>query len=89
MEGRIAKEAKTIARAGPDARHNRLSGVLSGLPVYKGRIPLSGTGKRGGARLIYYCDEQSLVLLFIYAKNAKSGVPVKEINDALLQAGLA
>lgn len=47
LEGRIAKETKTIARAGPDARHNRPSGVLSGLPVYKGRIPLSGTGKRG------------------------------------------
>ena len=83
----LEKEIRNIARLGPDPRHDRLPGVNK-KPVYKCRIPLNRKGKRGGARLIYYCDERSLVLLFIYAKNAKDGVPVMAINDALSQAGL-
>ena len=43
-------------------------------------------GKRRGARIIYYCDEERVVALFIYAKNTISDIPVKEIKDALKNA---
>ena len=42
--------------------------------VRKVRVPASGRGKRGGARVIYYYYDASLPLfaLAVYAKNVKS-----------------
>ena len=57
-------------------------------PVYKRRLPLDGKGKRGGARLIYYCDGERIVLLAIYAKSAREDIPTRAINEALSNAGL-
>ncbi|MGH8021588.1 MAG: type II toxin-antitoxin system RelE/ParE family toxin [Opitutaceae bacterium] len=53
----------------------------------KARWSASGRGKRGGARVIhfYHATESLIVLLRIYAKNAKSDLTPKEIQ-ALKQA---
>ena len=56
--------------------------------MYKRRLALSGGGKRGGARLIFYCDGERIALLAIYAKNDKDNITAKEINEALSNAGL-
>jgi len=45
-------------------------------------------GKRKGARIIYFCDEERVVALFVYAKNSLSDVPVNEIRAALNATGL-
>jgi hypothetical protein len=46
----------------------------------KVRIARAGTGKRGGARVIYYFynEEFPLLLLAIYAKNAQSDLSASE-----------
>jgi hypothetical protein len=66
-EARIAAEAEIVAR--PEAWP-----VISGTGgARKARIALSGRGKRGGARVIYFLltSRGTLYLLDIYAKNAK------------------
>lgn len=47
--------------------------VPGGAGVRKVRIPASGRGKRGGARVIYYFHDDRIPLyaLMIYAKNQK------------------
>lgn len=40
-------------------------------------------GKQGGARLIYYRDEERVVALFLYSKGDVTDIPVKEIREAL------
>lgn len=57
---------------------------LAGEPVYKARLPLGNKGKRGGARLIYYCSPDRVVALYAYAKSDIEDVPAKQIRDALL-----
>ena len=50
--------------------------------VYKARLPNrdSGSGKRGGYRVIYYLlSEESIVLLTIYSKTDQSDIPADEI----------
>ena len=61
---------------------------LSGLPVFKTRTKLNNTGKRGGLRLIIYCDCQSVIPLFIYSKSDIGNIPIKEIRDALKNLGI-
>jgi hypothetical protein len=61
---------------------------IGGQPAYKLRIKCGNKGKRGGARLIYYCAEALVVPLFIYVKNEIEDIPRKEIADALVAAGL-
>lgn len=56
---------------------------LGGQPVYKVRLPLDGTGKRGGARLIYYCSTDLVLAMYAYAKSDAEDIPVKQIRDAL------
>ena len=60
---------------------NRIPGANQ--PVFKSRVPLGDKGKRSGARVIYYCDTAKVVALFIYAKNDKEDIPMKEILTAL------
>ena len=55
------------------------------------RIPAQGRGKRGGARVVYYCDQECLLPILIYLKSEKadmSSADRKEIEDALQAAGL-
>ena len=55
--------------------------VISGTgELRKLRLALSGRGKRGGARVIYYWqnDQERTFLLLIYSKGAKDDVTPKE-----------
>ena len=61
---------------------------VAGQPVYKKRLRLGNKGKRGGARLIFYCSDETVVALFIYTKSVKESVPPKEISEALEKTGL-
>jgi mRNA-degrading endonuclease RelE of RelBE toxin-antitoxin system len=58
---------------------------LGGQPVFKVRLPLGNRGKLGGARLIYYCDDDLILALYIYAKSERSDVPLEEINKVLAE----
>ena len=60
---------------------------LKGQPVFKQRIPLGDHGQRGGARIIYYCDDNRVLAMFLYAKN-QDETPIKEIREALTKHGL-
>lgn len=71
---------------GVESRY-RQKGV-GGLPVFKERLPLRKSGKRGGARLIVYCDPQWVVALFVYTKAGTDVIPGGEIRKALKDAGL-
>ena len=64
----VAAALDRYAAEGPPERH-RQPGV-GGLPVFKERLALRGAGKRGGARLIVYCDAQRVVALRLYKKSA-------------------
>jgi hypothetical protein len=47
------------------------------------RIAVGGSGKRGGARLIYYfySEDFPVLLLALYAKNEKSDLSAREKKD--------
>ena len=61
---------------------------MDGLPVFKERLPLQGIGRRGGARIIAYCDDERVLALRLYTKSDVEVLPVGEIRDALKDAGL-
>jgi hypothetical protein len=46
------------------------------------RVPLSGRGKRGGARVIYYhwVKEQQFYLVYAYAKNVASDLTKEQLQ---------
>ena len=48
----------------------------------KVRWQVSGRGKRGGARVIYYnlAEDEVIVLMMIYTKNERDSVTAKELN---------
>lgn len=48
--------------------------------VRKVRVPASGRGKRGGARVIYYVfdEDAPLYALLVYAKNQSTNLTVDE-----------
>lgn len=67
-----------------------LAGALipSARGLRKLRRPLSGRGKRGGARVIYYfvTAQDTILLLHAYAKNRASDLPkafLRELADAV------
>ena len=60
----------------------------AGTQSSKERLPLHGAGKRGGARLIVYCDDERVVALFVYVKSATELIPEKAIRKALEAAGI-
>ena len=72
---------------GVPATSHKIPGVGNNV-VFKSRLPLRGMGKRQGARIIYFCDEERVVALFVYAKNLLSDIPVNEIKTALKESGL-
>ena len=61
---------------------------LDGAPVFKLRIPYGNRGKRGGARLIYYCAENLLIPMYLYAKADTENIATAVIREALKGAGL-
>ena len=77
----VGKFLKDAARRDvPDGM--RIPG-LAGAPVFKVRLPLGGMGKRGGARLIYYCSTDLVLAMYAYAKSDVEDIPVEQIRDAL------
>lgn len=75
------------ARRGPAPQSMKIPG-LQGLPVFKERIPIGNRGKRAGARIIYYCDTDLVIALFLFTKNAKENIAATVIKGALAAAGL-
>ena len=61
---------------------------MAALPMFKERLRVHDRGCRGGARIIYYCDPDRVVAMFLYLKASQSDVPVREIRDALKSVGL-
>ena len=61
---------------------------LNGCPVFKERLRPRNRGSRGGARIIFYCDDVYVVPLFLYMKSDREDVPPKEIISALKEIGL-
>ncbi len=56
--------------------------IPGGDGLRKVRIGLPGRGKRGGARVIYYCVVgQRIFLVDIYAKNEKSDLSADELEN--------
>ena len=82
----VAEALERYAADGPPARY-RQQGV-GGRPVFKERLVLRGVGKRRGARLIAYCDDEHVVALFVYTKSALGVLPEGVIREALDAAGL-
>ena len=70
----------------PDRRY-KLQG-MNDLPVFKERLSLPGIGKRRGARIIVYCDDDVVIPLSIYAKSERGVVPAGVINDELIAVGI-
>ena len=83
----IAQALRKFAIDGPPSMRFRQKGV-GGRPVFKERLPLRGAGKRGGARLVVYCDDERVAALFVYVKSATELIPEKEIREALEAAGI-
>ena len=83
VEGALEK----YAAGGSASTSIRIPG-LNDQPVFKERLSLGGRGKRGGARLIYYCDDKLVLALFVYTKSEHPNVPQKEIRKALKAAQL-
>ena len=77
----VAAVLKRYSVEGPPGRY-RQPGV-GGQPVFKERLPLRGVGKRRGARLIVYCDDERVVALRLYTKSATSVLQNDVIQDAL------
>ena len=87
LEDRVTEALRRYAAQGPTPRSAQIPG-LDGKPVFKERLPLRDKGRRGGARIIYYCDEDKVVPLFLYLKTSREDIPVNEIRDALKAAHL-
>ena len=63
---------------------NPLAGDLipGGRGLRKLRVPLSGRGKRGGARIIYYCwvSKEQCYLVYAYAKNVAADLTKAQLS---------
>ena len=60
-------------------------------PSSKMRVPAQGRGRRGGARVVYYCGQERLIPLLIYVKSQQTDVSRedrRQIQGALRAAGL-
>ena len=56
--------------------------------VYKKRIPLQGSGKRGGARsILVYREADKAFFIFGYTKNEKANMSDEELKLAKMLAG--
>lgn len=73
---------------GNDCRLQR----VKDLHVYKMRVPAQRKGKRGGARVVYYCNHELIFALLIFLKSEQADLSPedhrKQIQDPLQTAGL-
>ena len=67
---------------GPDPRDHLLRN-FRGLPVFKTRVQAQGRGKSGGARVVYYCDNERLLALQVYLKSKHTNEDLPLIVAAL------
>ena len=74
-----------FAESGPPARFRQTD--VGAHPVYKERLPLGRVGKRGGARLVAYRDDELVPALFVYVKSDRTTISPDEIRKALDAAG--
>ena len=81
--GEIHPSTRTSSQ--PD-RRCKLQG-MNDRPVFKERLALPANGKRRGARIIVYCDDDVVIPLSIYAKSERGIVPEGIINDELVAIG--
>ena len=84
FEKTVEEALEHYARGGPSSTSNRIPG-LKGRPVYKDRLRLPGTGKSGGAPIIYYCDDDVVAALLLYLKSEGELALEAEIRDVLRQ----
>lgn len=84
---RVESFLESLVQGSQPANKDQIPG-LDGKPVYKVRLPLPGIGKRGGARIIYYCDDSHVFALRIFAKPGIEDLPTSDIKQALLSADL-
>ena len=87
LEETVEAALRGYASNGPGRNSDKIPG-LSGQPVFKQRLRLSGQGQRGAARIVYYCDSDRVLALFVYVKSGRDNVSPGEIRDALESAGL-
>ena len=87
LSGAVDAALNQYAATGESATSFRLIRV-KGLPVFKDRLAFGNRGKRGAARIVYYCDPERVLALFLFAKSKREDVPTREILDALKSAGL-
>lgn len=87
LEETVREFLKDCSKSGAVAPSHKIPGVGKD-SVFKSRLPLGNMGKRKGARIIYSCDDERVVALFVYAKNQTSDIPVNEIKEALRDFGL-
>lgn len=85
LKSTVEDALKKYAATGATPSSDRIPG-LDGHPVFKERLPLRNTGRRGGARIIYFCDSDRVLALFLYVKTDQADVPTKEIREALKSA---
>lgn len=87
MPKTLEKVINEIATTDTTVPGDRIPG-LKDQPVYKVRVKMGDKGKLGGARLIYYCAEQLVIPLAVYAKNELENISLGAIRDALKAAGI-
>ena len=75
------------ADSGPAPTADKIPG-LDGHPIFKERLRLRNQGRRGAARIIYYCDKRRVFGLFLFVKADQEDVSTKEIREALKSTGL-
>jgi hypothetical protein len=65
------------------AAHPDLGAVIRGGGIRKIRVAVGASGKRGGARVIYYwAVRRDLIrLLFAYPKSASAGLSPKQVSQ--------
>ena len=85
LRNTVEDALKQYAATGAPRSSDKIPG-LDGHPVFKERLRLRDKGQRGGARIIYFCDSDRVLALFLYVKASQTDVPTKEIREALKSA---
>ncbi len=81
----VDDQLNTIADVGPDPRDKPMAG-WDRRPIYIRRIALDNTGKRGGLRMVFYCDDKSVAGLRLYVRSHPPDD--LDLTNALKMAGL-
>ena len=84
---RVHQELASRLKQGPSDNDKRIKRVQD-LPVYKMRVGAQRGGTRGGARVVYYCDQERLLALNIYLKSDMDSADYSDIKRALQSSDL-